>query len=113
MHAAGDCTWVASFNRVRARMDLAPIVVLGSMIRIGAEKQQVTVESLTAELKAEKQEIRVELGKLEKRVSALKLKKKPQSDSGAGKATTSSEGPLTKKQRKAMEKVEKGTKKAK
>jgi len=107
-HAAGDCGWLASFNRYRSNASLAPIVIVESAVRVGAEKQQVTVESLMKELRKERAEFRGKLSELDQRMSALELKvgQQPESSSSSTKAAAPPEGSLTKKQKKAARQAE-------
>jgi len=107
-HAAGDCGWLASFNHYRSNASLAPIIIVESVVQVGVEKQQVTVESLMKELRKERAKFRGKLSKLDQRMSALKLKVGQQLESSGSstKAAAPLEGSLIKKQKKAVRQAE-------
>jgi len=117
-HIASQCSWLLTFNKERNNAGLAPIAVLEGSLRLTPAKKDISVEGLAKDFSKEKKEVRGELGKLDKRVTALepKGKKRKADQLGAsattGQASTTTEQPLTKKQKAAAKRKAKKEKKA-
>ena len=114
-HTAAQCTWLATFNKLRDNASLAPFAVLEGSLRLGAQKKDVSLDGLAKDFQREKKEVRGELSKLDKRVTTLEPpKRKRQEEAKPGSSTAAATGePLTKKQRKAAKRAAKKAEKAK
>ena len=96
-HAAKDCPFLKSWNKMRAQRSLTPIVVQEGRVIITAAKQPLTVEKLAGEYNKGIKEVRGQIGKLDQRVTTIESKGKKRTQSDASSTHPSSTRPKKQK----------------
>jgi hypothetical protein len=77
-HLADKCSFLMSFNKMRAESSLLPVEVIHRDVRIQEGRLQLTVEKLAGEFNMYKKEMTKWMAKMEERATSLESKGKRQ-----------------------------------